>query len=202
MDNNKPLPEYLDRDKWGMSTEDAIGDQLARAGITAYVFIDGDGQGQILPSGPEENSGIEDANWQFIASDGRIYNVWLRWNPNKKAPDGSMGYYELEEWDRDSRKFVPWTKYPPPIPPMKRGDVGKIGGPAYLDPDYIQARKLLDLPVSDDQEEILRDYIETHPEWKRGETFGDYLNAHPDRNRVKGLRKTVTVLNHPPKVSE
>ncbi|MCL5016303.1 MAG: hypothetical protein M1312_01680 [Patescibacteria group bacterium] len=166
------------RDKWGMDQDAVISDQLARAGITGYVLLDADGQGHVLPTG------LEDVNEVFVGSDGNAHNVWLRWNPNKKAPDGSMGYYELEEYN-DNNKSVPWTKGPD-IPPMKRGEA-EAEGTVYLDPWYIQARKLLDLPVSDDQEEILRDYLE----------------AHPDRyDRVKQLEKTVTVLNQPPKVSE
>ncbi len=166
-----------ERDKWGMDQDAVIGDQLARAGITAYVLLDAEPEGGILPTS------IGDVNEVFVGSDGNIHNVVLRWNPNKQAPDGSTGYYDFETWDRSSQKIVPWTKGPD-IPPMRRGDAE---GTTYLDPDYIQSRKLLDLPISDDQEEILRDYLE----------------AHPDRyDRVKQLEKTVTVLNQPPKTSE
>lgn len=166
------------RDKWGMDIGDVISDQLARAGITAYVFLDGDGQGHVLPTG------LEDVNEVFVGSNGNAHNVWLRWNPNKPAPDGSMGYYELEEYN-DDNKSVPWTKSSD-IPPMKRGDA-EAEGTVYLEPYYIQARKILDLPISDDQEEILRDYLEAHPE---------------RRTWIKGLRKTVTVINQPPKTGE
>ena len=187
MDSNKPTPRYLDRDKWGMNHVDAVGDQLARFGITAYVVLHQTGEGQILPSEPD-GSGVEDINVILVASDGNIYNVWLRWNPDKTAPDGSRGYYELESGDvsvsngtgEKNFKWIPWIEgQQPPIE-------GK-GDTASTEPYYIQSRKLLGLPISDKQEEILQD---------------DFL-AHPDDRRIRyGLKKTATVLNQPPTRSD
>lgn len=179
------------RDKWGMTTEDAIGDQLARFGITGYVEMDGESEGRVLPSGAEEGTGVGDASMTFVASDGNIYTIWLRWNPDKTAPDGSRGYYELESGDvsvsngtgEKNFKWIPWIEgQQPPIE-------GKVD-PASTEPYYIQSRKLLGLPVSEKQEEILEDFLMTNP------------NDHGIGRYVRSLKKTVTVLNQPPAKSD
>ncbi len=191
MDSNKPTPRYLDRDKWGMNHVDAVGDQLARFGITAYVLMNINGEGQILPSDPD-GSGVEDITMAFNASDGNGYYVSLRWNPDKTAPDGSRGYYELESsrffvdsaTGKNAVERIPWVEGQP-IPIQDRDKVD----PASTEPYYIQSRKLLGLPVSEKQEEILRDFLMVH------------TDDHQGMN-IRVLKKTVTVLNQPPAKSD
>ena len=184
----------VSRDKWGMGTFDAIGDQLARFGITAYVEMDSEGEGRILLSGAEEGTGILDASMEVVASDGNLYTVWLNWNPDKTAPDGTKGYYELdsphfanEATGKGNVELILWVEGQPiPIQDQGKGDNFSSK------PWYIQSRKLLGLPVSEKQEEILRDFLLAHPGG-----VDDYQGR-----RIRGLEKTVTVLNQPPAKSD
>ena len=183
---NEPRPRLVSRDKWGMDSTDAVGDQLARFGITAYVELGGNVEGQMLPSGAEDNTGIEDVSVDLVASNGNVYDVWLRWNPNKTAPDGSKGYYELESFNFSNETFVPWVEGQPiPIQGRDKGDAFSEGS------FYIQSRKLLGVPVTKKQEEILEDFLLAHPYGK--DTAG---------NRIRGLKKTATILNQPPAKSD
>ncbi len=188
------MVKEVHRDKWGMTSWDAVSDQLARFGITAYVELHSEDEGRILPSGAEEGSGVGDVSMTFLASDGNGYDVLLRWNPDKTAPDGSKGYYELEspmygvdkQTGKKTLKWVPWIEGQPiPREPIPREEPKKQYIRQHLKSyaRYFQARKVLGLPVSEDQEEALR----------------DYLAANPDPNdRVRGVEKVSTVLHQPP----
>jgi len=48
-------------------------------------------EGRILPGGEVEESG------SILTKEGRIYHYWLGWDPEKRAPDGSKGYYTLND---------------------------------------------------------------------------------------------------------
>ena len=187
-EDSMPNYGFLSRDKWEMSAQDAIGDQLARVGIPEYVELGGDYEGNLLPSGSEENSGIESISMIFLAPNGNIYDVWLGWNPDKTAPDGSRGYYELYSYDHALSRRVVWTRGEPLPTPKESSESKETPG------SVVQARKLLGLPVTEKQEKALRDFLIAHPH---------YLDRHyMDKAGLRSMEKTITVLNQPPAKSD
>ena len=75
--------------------EEVITELLKEKGITEWELIDGCDEGKTLPGGITEESGT------ILAKDGKIYDYWLDWDPEKIAPDGSKGYYALGENFKD-----------------------------------------------------------------------------------------------------
>jgi len=71
--------------------EEVITELLKEKGITEWELIDGCDEGKTLPGGITEESGT------ILTKDGKIYDYWLDWDPEKIAPDGSKGYYTLGE---------------------------------------------------------------------------------------------------------
>ena len=46
-------------------------------------------EGKPLPGGFEEESG------HILTMDEKVYDFWLKWDPAKTAPNGSLGYYTV-----------------------------------------------------------------------------------------------------------
>jgi hypothetical protein len=75
-------------------TYELVGELLKEQGIKKFVPLDGDAEGDVLPGGVYNESGI------VLSSDGKVYQFWLDWDDEKIAPDGSKGYYTLGENDK------------------------------------------------------------------------------------------------------
>jgi hypothetical protein len=81
---------------------------LGELGISKeFAEIDCVEEGKILPGGYEYESGM------ILTEDGKVYAFWLDWDPEKKAPDGSKGWYTLGENDGFFREVSPGSeRYP------------------------------------------------------------------------------------------
>ncbi|OHA71420.1 MAG: hypothetical protein A3E07_01930 [Candidatus Wildermuthbacteria bacterium RIFCSPHIGHO2_12_FULL_45_9] len=118
-------------------------------GINRYEEIDGDAEGDILPGDiPNESSAI-------LTADGRVFYLWLDWDPEKEPPAemkalGVKGWYTLGEDFKDPHTGEPYPLFREVFP----------GNEAYPNPDdqaFIRARKELDLPLTQEQERILKE---------------------------------------------
>ena len=119
----------IERDKWGKTHTDIFDELLRERGIPRYALIHGVGEGEILPTG------LENDYWVILTPDEKIEGYWLDWNPEKLNPDGEKGYYIF----RDS---VPSSR------PSEKDQ---------KDPYYLRARKKLGLPLTQEQERILKE---------------------------------------------
>jgi len=113
-----------------------ISELLREKGISRYVEIEGDWEGDILPGGTPNESG------NILTEDGKVYTYWLGWDPEKIAPDGIKGWYTLGESFKD-----PVTGEPHPlfreVTPEEFQEMYKH--PLEKDPDYLRAKKELGL---------------------------------------------------------
>lgn len=99
--------------------------------ISCFAFINRDWEGDTLPGGTLNESGT------ILAKDGKIYDYWLDWDPEKIAPDGSKGYYTLGENFVSERTGKPY--------PLFR-EVSPEEYQKYQDdPSFIAAKKRLGL---------------------------------------------------------
>ena len=48
-------------------------------------------EGDVLPGNYEAKSGC------FVTKQGKVYDYWVEWDPEKIAPHGSKGFYTLGE---------------------------------------------------------------------------------------------------------
>lgn len=101
---------------------------LKEEGFFSFARFGASGEGKYLPTGLEEMS------WSVMTPDGSVRDVWLGWDENKVAPDGSQGFYKLT------------------IMPLWSQELHKE---YEANPGYIRARKELGLPLTTEQEEIL-----------------------------------------------
>lgn len=84
------LPEEP-KDKWGKTSSQICAELLRERGVVEYVYVFGAREGRILPSGIEDECGM------ILTKDGRVFAYCLEWDPEKKAPNGSKGWYTLGE---------------------------------------------------------------------------------------------------------
>ena len=122
----------LPRDKWKKTYEDILDELLKERGVTEYVAFDQTGEGLPLPSGFETSSFI------ILTPDGKVWDCFLDWNPERINPDGEKGYYKLREPRERSAEYL------------------------ESDTNYIRARKQMSLPLTEEQEHILRKWEEEH----------------------------------------
>jgi|GEM_PF-4629684 len=122
-------------------TYELIGELIGKLGIGRFIPIEGDAEGDILPGGVYNESGI------LLASDGKLYRYWLGWDDEKISPDGEKGYYTLGEDFKD-----PDTKEPYPL-------FRELSADEYesyrLSEGYISARQELGLPITPEQQKVL-----------------------------------------------
>src|SRR3989344_8227949 len=118
-------------------------------GINRYEEIDGDAEGDILPGDiPNESSAI-------LTADGRVFRLWLDWDPEKEPPAemkalGVKGWYTLGE----TRSFKAEGQE---IPYFREVLITDEDYPKPDDQAFIVARKELGLPLTQEQERILRE---------------------------------------------
>jgi len=121
--------DFVERDKWGKDQDDIFNELLKEQGITEYAITGGSSEGDQLPTK------LETESWFILLPDERILGFILDWDPKRIAPDGSKGYYRLK---KTVESFVEdWR---------------------IKDPHYIRARTKLGLPITKEQEKILKDH--------------------------------------------
>ncbi|MBI2594863.1 MAG: hypothetical protein HYW38_01215 [Candidatus Colwellbacteria bacterium] len=117
------------RDKWGKTPSEVFEELLREQGIVRYATINATQDGVDLPSG------IEAQVWIILTPDGIVQTYGLRWDESRTAPDGSKGYYTLltqEPWSQEEVE-------------------------AFNNFGYLRARKELGLPLTEEQERILKE---------------------------------------------
>jgi hypothetical protein len=121
-----------ERDKWGKCAGDIIDELLKERGVNVYATFGDHDEGGPMPTGIY--------NWStlVLTPDGKLWDYFLDWDPEKINSDGEKGYYKLREpRERSSEYFK-------------------------SDPYYLRARKQMNLPLTEDQEHILRKWEEEH----------------------------------------
>jgi len=133
------MPLELPRDKWGKLYEEILAELLEERGVTEHVAFHQSGEGLELPSG------FETSSFLVLTPDGTLWDYYLDWDPEKLNPDGEKGYYKLREpWDRT----------------VEESDS------LWRDPQYLRARKQLNLPLTEEQERILREWEEEQKKYQ------------------------------------
>ena len=130
----------LPKDKWGNNLGEIFRALLTERGVTNYAYVGSTTEGGELPSG------LEPCSFWILTPDGKFQSYTIDWDPEKLNPDGEKGYYKLRE---------PWER------PVEEGDS------LWLKPDYITARKQLNLPLTEEQERILREWEEEQKKYQR-----------------------------------
>lgn len=82
--------------------------------------------------GKDLPSGLEICSFWILTPDGKLWDYTIDWDLEKPNPDGEKGYYKLAE----PREATGWEHKP----------------------DYIRARKEFDLPLTEEQEQILQQW--------------------------------------------
>lgn len=126
--------------------DDVLDELFKEKGISPYVVIDADVGGQILPGDVPEFSG------KVAAQNGKVYRYWLWWDHTNRAPNGNKGYYELGE--HLINPITGETGFRE-VPPEEFQRLYKR--PLAQDKGYIRARKQLGLPLTEEQERILKE---------------------------------------------
>jgi len=131
------MPLELPRDKWGKLYEEILAELLEERGVTEHAAFHQAGEGLELPSG------FETSSFLVLTPDGTLWDYYLDWDPEKLNPDGEKGYYKLRE-------------------PREATEEG-----LKEDPQYLRARKQLNLPLTEEQERILRAWEEEQKKYQR-----------------------------------
>lgn len=124
--------EFAYQDKWGKTTRDILRELLAEQGITEYAVSGSSTEGGKLPTD------LETTSWSVLTPDGRLWDYFLDWNPEKLNPDKEKGYYEF----REPREQDP--------------------GGYQETPEHLHALRELGLPLTEEQERILREWEAEH----------------------------------------
>jgi hypothetical protein len=127
------------RDKWGKTYDDVLDEFLRKRGVIKYVAFDQTGEGLPL------SSGFETSSFLVLTPDGKLWDIFLDWDPEAMNPDGEKGYYKLRE-------------------PRER--TVEESDSLWRDPSYLRARKQLNLPLTEEQEQILKDWEEEQKKYQ------------------------------------
>ena len=112
---------------------EVIAELLKGKGIDRFALITMDWEGNTLPGGTPTESG------EILTDKGKVFRFWLDWDPTKVSPDGTQGWYTLGE----ERMFF--------------SEIDPLRDRYPTDKSYLRARKELDLPLTQEQERILRE---------------------------------------------
>jgi hypothetical protein len=131
-----------------------IADLLKEMGINEeFETFDETIEGSELPGEIPEESGM------ILTKSGKIYHYWLDWDPEKIAPDGSKGYYTLGENFKDPDTGEPYPLFREASPEEYK----EYQEHPEEHIEYLLAKRKLNLPLTEKEKEILREYEE---KWK------------------------------------
>jgi hypothetical protein len=151
MSKEKHIPIIDSEEKF----RELITSLLREQGIMGqWEQLEGTTEGKSLPGGIESCSGT------ILTEDGKIYHYWLDWDPEKIAPDGSKGYYTLGEnkyYTDEKGEKCPFFEEASPEEYKRYQEHPE----EHI--EYLLAKKELNLPLSDKEKEILKEYEE---KWK------------------------------------
>ncbi|MDP2641368.1 MAG: hypothetical protein Q8P39_02400 [Candidatus Yanofskybacteria bacterium] len=126
-----PIPNLEGtKDCWGKDQGDILSEFLKTKGITTYTTFWVSSEGKELPTG------LESMGFWVLTLEGTVQIYSVDWDENKTAPDGSKGYYIVH----------PETSW-------SETDIAK----EEKNPNYLRARKELGLPLTEEQERILKE---------------------------------------------
>ena len=129
---HKNAHKEVERDHWGKNQWDLRREFLQEKGISRFAAFGTSGEGHYLPTG------LEEISCAILTPDEKVRFCILGWDENKIAPDGTTGYYTLT---------------------LRECSLKEIGTGEY-NSEYIRARKQLGLPLTEEQERILREWEE------------------------------------------
>lgn len=119
---------------------------LKELGITEeFITIDAVSEGKPLPGGFSSESGT------ILTKDGKVYDYWLDWDPEKIAPNGSKGYYTLGENFKDPVTGEFYSLFKEILLESKLY-------PKPYDRSFLFAKKRLGIPLTQEEEKILEKY--------------------------------------------
>ena len=135
-----PPDNIVSKDRWGKNQWEVAQELLREQGLTKLAGFQESPEGEYLPAGPD-GAWLETMRWFILTPDEMVRSCMLDdWDENKTAPDGSKGYYILRvrEWPQEEVATE------------------------EDNPDYMRARKELDLPLTEEQQKILQKWEEEH----------------------------------------
>lgn len=152
MDTQKPkIDDSLE------ALNDLMTSLLEEHGIMGkWEQIEGSSEGRDLPGGVPMLSGT------ILTEDGRVFSYWLDWDPDKIAPDGTKGWYTLGGNKTYEHEGETLSFFEEVLPDDE-------GYPKSDDTSFLSAKRKLDLPMTEEELNILRE------EWKKFPAMYDGL---------------------------
>lgn len=135
---------------WLKEIDDLLVSLFNTQGITGrwvHFTASSSPEDKLLPGNVKRHSGM------ILTEDGRVFAYELDWDPEKVAPDGSLGWYSLGE-----KKFLDDGETPAfrEIKP----DSKLYEALLQKDPRLLEARWMFGLPITDKQRHIIYEWIQ------------------------------------------
>lgn len=130
-----PPDNIVTKDRWGKNQWEVAQELLKEQGTTKFAAFQECPEGEYLPAG-SNGAWLETMSWAVMTPNENVRDYFIGWDENKIAPDGSKGYYVLENRPLWSQQTI-----------YDYRD----------DPHYLRARKELGLLLTKEQEKILKE---------------------------------------------